>query len=58
MLNSPVTLPQAPNDPSLSSSSQPSTFKSNDKNKIDEQTCKPIVSFPNKLVIENLRICK
>ena len=42
-----MTVPKVPNDPS--SSSQPSTSKSNDKNKIDEQTYKPIVSFPNRL---------
>ena len=45
--NSPVTIPQTPNDPS--SSSQPSTSKSNDKNKVDEQTYKPIVPFLNRL---------
>jgi len=45
--NSPVTIPQTPNDPS--SSSQPSTFKFNDKNKTDEQSYKPIVSFSNRL---------
>jgi len=45
--NSPVTVPQTPNDPS--SSSQPSTSKSNDKNKTDVQTYKPIVPFPNTL---------
>ena len=42
-----MTIPQAPNDPS--SSLQPSTCKSNDKNKIDEKTYKPIVSFSNRL---------
>jgi len=44
-----LTVPQALNDPSSSSSSQPSTSKSNEKNKEDEQTHKPIVPFPNKL---------
>jgi len=37
------------NDPSSTSSSQPSTFKSNEKDKTDEQTHKSIVSFPNRL---------
>ena len=45
--NSPVTVPQTPNEPS--SSLQPSTSKSNDKNKIDEQPYKPIVPFLNRL---------
>ena len=50
MSNSPVIVPQtqnAPNDPS--SSSHPSTSKSNDKNKTDEQPCKLIMPFPNRL---------
>ena len=47
--NSPVIVPQASNDPYSSSSSQPSTFKSNEKNKTDEQTHKPIVPFSNRL---------
>jgi len=46
-----VTTPQVSNDPSSSSSSQPSTFKSNEKDKTDEQTHKPIMPFPNKLAI-------
>jgi len=41
--------PQVSNDPSSSSSSQPSTFKSNEKDKTAEQTHKPIVPFPNRL---------
>jgi len=45
--NSPVTVPQTSNDPF--SSLQPSTSKSNDKNKTYEQTYKPIVPFPNRL---------
>jgi len=44
-----VPTPQVPNDPSSSSSSQPSTFKSNEKDKIAEQTHKAIVPFPNRL---------
>jgi len=48
VLNYPVTVTQAPNDPS-SSSSQPSTSKSNNKNKTDETTYKPIMQFPNRL---------
>ena len=50
MSNSHATVPQAQNDPNdPSSSSQPSTSMSNDKNKTDEQTYKPIVPFPNRL---------
>ena len=44
-----MTLPQVPNDPSSFSSSQPSTSKSNEKDKTDEQTHKPIMPFPNRL---------
>ena len=47
MSNSPVIIPPTQNDPS--SSSQPSTSKSNNKYKIDEQPYKPIVPFPNRL---------
>ena len=49
MSNPLVTTLQVPNDPSSSSSSQPSTSKSNEKDKTDEQTYKPIVLFPNRL---------
>ena len=45
-----MTVPQTQNDPNdPSSSSQPSTSKSNDKNKTDKQTYKPNVPFPNRL---------
>jgi len=37
------------NDPSSSSSSQPSTLKSKEKEKSAEQTYNPIVPFPNRL---------
>jgi len=40
-------VPPTQNDPS--SSSQPSTSKSNNKDKTDEQPYKPIVPFPNRL---------
>jgi len=46
--SSSVIIPQTQNDPS--SSSQPSTFKSNNKDKTDEQPYKPIMPFPNRLV--------
>jgi len=44
-----VITPKVSNDPSSSSISQPSTFKSNEKDKSAEQTHKPIVPFPNRL---------
>ena len=47
MSNSPVIIPPTQNNPS--SSSQPSTSKSNNKDKTDEQPYKPIVPFPNRL---------
>ena len=48
---SPVLVPPTKNDPS--SSSQPSTSKSNNKDKADEQPYKPIVPFPNRLANQN-----
>ena len=42
-----VLIPPTQNDPSLSS--QPSTSKSNDKDKTNGQPYKPIVPFPNRL---------
>ena len=47
MPNSPVIISPTQTDPS--SSSQPSTSKSNNKDQTDEQPYKPIVPFPNRL---------
>ena len=47
-----VLVPPTQNDPS--SSSQPSTSKSNDKDKTNKQPYKPIVPFPNRLANQKI----
>ena len=47
-------IPVQPTQDNPSSSSQPSTFKSKEKEKTDEQPYKPIVPFPNRLAKQKL----